>query len=43
MHSLRPDHIHSEMQGAKLLRRYLEFMQNAEVSIEGLLDPGTQG
>ncbi len=43
VHSLRPDHIHSEMQGAQLLRRYLEFMQNAEVSIEGALTLAPEG
>ena len=43
VHSLRPDDIHSEMQGAQLLRRYLEFMQNAEVSIEGALTLAPEG
>jgi very-short-patch-repair endonuclease len=35
VHSLRPEDIHSEMQGARLLRRYLEFMRSGEASIEG--------
>ena len=35
VHSLRPEDIHSEVQGAKLLRRYLEFLRGGEGSIEG--------
>lgn len=37
VHSLRPEDIHSEVQGAKLLRRYLEFLRSGEASIEGTL------
>jgi len=35
VHSLRPEDIHSEMPGAQLLRRYLEFLRNGDASIEG--------
>lgn len=35
VHSLRAEDIHSEAQGAKLLRRYLEFLRSGEASIEG--------
>jgi very-short-patch-repair endonuclease/DNA polymerase III delta prime subunit len=43
VHSLRPEDIHSESQGAKLLRRYLEFLRNGEASIEGALDQSPGG
>ena len=35
VHSLRAEDIRSEMRGAQLLRRYLEFLRNEEASIEG--------
>jgi len=43
VHSLRPEDIHSEMQGAKLLRRYLEFLRSGEASIEGAVDRSAGG
>ncbi|MBI4569231.1 MAG: DUF3320 domain-containing protein [Planctomycetes bacterium] len=35
VHSLRPEDIHSDKEGARLLRRYLEFIRHGEASIEG--------
>jgi len=43
VHSLRPEDIHSEAQGAKLLRRYLEFLRGGEASIEGAVIPSPGG
>lgn len=43
VHSLRPEDIHSEVQGAKLLRRYLEFLRSGEASIEGAVDRSAGG
>lgn len=43
VHSLRPEDIHSEAQGAKLLRRYLEFLRGGEASIDGTVGPSTGG
>lgn len=43
VHSLRPEDIHSEVQGAKLLRRYLEFLRDGERSIEGAVTMRASG
>lgn len=43
VHSLRPEDIHSEVQGAKLLRRYLEFLRGGEGSIEGTVTSSPSG
>jgi len=43
VHSLRPEDIRSEVQGAKLLRRYLEFLRSGEASIEGTIDRSAGG
>lgn len=43
VHSLLPEDIHSDMQGAKLLRRYLEFLRSGEASIEGAVDRSAGG
>lgn len=43
VHSLRPEDIRSEVQGAKLLRRYLEFLRSGEASIEGAVDRSAGG
>lgn len=43
VHSLRPEDIHSEVQGAKLLRRYLEFLRDGEGSIEGAVISSPSG
>lgn len=43
VHSLRPEDIRSDVQGAKLLRRYLEFLRSGEASIEGSVDVSAHG
>jgi hypothetical protein len=43
VHSLRPEDIHSEVRGAKLLRRYLEFLRSGEASIEGAVRLSASG
>lgn len=43
VHSLRPEDIRSEVQGAQLLRRYLEFLRSGEASIEGAIDRSAGG
>lgn len=43
VHSLRPEDIHSEVQGARLLRRYLEFLRSGDASIEGAVDRSAGG
>jgi hypothetical protein len=43
VHSLRPEDIRSEVQGAKLLRRYLEFLRSGEASIEGAVCQSATG
>lgn len=43
VHSLRAEDIRSEAQGAKLLRRYLEFLHRGEAAIEGAVDRSASG
>ncbi|MFH1023654.1 MAG: DUF3320 domain-containing protein [Planctomycetota bacterium] len=43
VHSLRPEDIHSEVEGARLLRRYLEFLRSGEASIEGVVNSSPGG
>jgi len=43
IHSLRAEDIHSETNGARLLRRYLEFLDNREGSIEGVVTSVPEG
>lgn len=43
VHSLRPEDIRSETEGAKYLRRYLEFLRSGEASIEGTVDRSASG
>ena len=43
VHSLRSEDIRSETLGAKLLKRYLEYVQSGEASIEGAVSVGGDG
>jgi very-short-patch-repair endonuclease/DNA polymerase III delta prime subunit len=43
VHSLRPEDITSQMKGALLLRRYLEFIRLGEAAIEGAVDGAPGG
>ncbi|MEO5824671.1 MAG: DUF3320 domain-containing protein [Gemmatimonadales bacterium] len=43
VHSLRPEDITSQMKGALLLRRYLEFIRLGEAAIEGAIDGAPGG
>jgi very-short-patch-repair endonuclease len=43
VHSLRPEDITSQMRGAVLLRRYLEFARLGEAAIEGTVDGAPSG
>lgn len=43
VHSLRAEDIRSESEGARLLRRYLEYLQRGDASFEGAITSGTSG